>query len=309
MVDQANKLRQLIHGAEPCARISHDGPAMVVIAGGRAGVGATTVAVNLAAVLQERVGRVLVVDVVEERSNLLAAVGVRRTPEFGLDDVLAGKCEIGDAMVEGPGQIMLLARCRVRRGGRKSESRRDSSTVGRVEQQRLMSGLDSLRDEFDFVLVDAGTGVSAWSRRFWLRAALVVLVTTTDGPAVLDSYAMLKRSIVDANGPEVRLLVNQCDVERTAAEAQQRFADACQRFLGRSVPALPALPQWSQGDGTSSSTWPRVWEGANTSFGHAALWLGRAVADAVRIEDAGCRIEGTSIANFPASRIPHPASC
>jgi MinD-like ATPase involved in chromosome partitioning or flagellar assembly len=239
---------------------------------------------------------------------LLAAAGVRRGREFSLGDVLGGKCEIGDAMVEGPGQVMVLAQGRnVNR--KESASRRGAATWERQEQQRLMSGLDSLRDEIDLVVVDAGTGAGAWSRRFWLRAQLVVLVTTTEGPAVLDSYAMLKRSIVDASGPEIRLLVNQCDIEHVAADAQQRFANACERFLGRAVPALPALPRWSRDDSVSDSSWPRVWEDVDTEFGHAALWLGRAVADVVRIEDAGCRVQGKGATNFPASRIPHPASC
>jgi MinD-like ATPase involved in chromosome partitioning or flagellar assembly len=241
--------------------------------------------VNLAGVLQERVGQVLVVDAVEERSNLLAAAGVRRSGEFSLSDVLGGKCEIGDAMVEGPGQVMVLAQGRAV-SRKQSASRRDAATWGRQEQQRLMSGLDSLRSEIDLVVVDVGTGVGAWSRRFWLRAQLVVLVTTTDGPAVLDSYAMLKRSIVDASGPEVRLLINQCDDEHMAADAQERFANACERFLGRAVPALPALPRWSRDDSASGSGWPRVWEDADTEFGHAALWLGRAVADVIEPQDA-----------------------
>jgi MinD-like ATPase involved in chromosome partitioning or flagellar assembly len=300
MTDQANKLRTLIHGADPFARVAPEGPAMVVVAGGRAGTGATTVAVNLAAALQERMGRVLVVDAVEARSNLLTAADVRRSGEFSLRDVLSGKCEIGDAMVEGPGQVMVLAQGRnvtrkesASRTSTSSVGTRDAATWRRQEQQRLMSGLDSLRDEIDLVVVDAGTGVSAWSRRFWLRAQLVVLVTTTDGPAVLDSYAMLKRSIVDASGPVVRLLINQCDVEHMAADAQQRFASACERFLGRAVPALPALPRWSRDDSASGSSWPRVWEDADTEFGHAALWLGRAVADVIE-ESHSCATAGLS---------------
>jgi flagellar biosynthesis protein FlhG len=280
MADQANKLRQLIHGPVPFERVAPDGPAMVVVAGGKAGVGATTVAVNLAAVLANSVGRVLVVDAVEEQSNLLVAAGVRRKGEFGLADALSGKCEIEDAIVEGPHGLRILARGRVS-PRRDPASRRDAATVGRAEQQRLLSGLDSLGDEIDLVVVDAGTGVGAWSRRFWLRAQLVVLVTTTDGPAVLDSYAMLKRSVVDASGPEVRLLINQCDHEQMAAEAHQRFASACERFLGRVVPALPSLPRLEYREGASNSTWPRVWEDADTAFGHAALWLGRAVADVI----------------------------
>ena len=35
-------------------------------------------------------------------------------------------------------------------------------------------------DEVDLVVVDAGCGITAWTRRLWLRAQCVVLVTTAD---------------------------------------------------------------------------------------------------------------------------------
>jgi flagellar biosynthesis protein FlhG len=318
MSDQADQLRTLVDTVGPCAREAAQGPAMVVVASGRCGVGATTVAVNLAAVTAKRMGRVLLLDAVEERSNLLAAAGVRRSAEFCLEDVLGGTCEVLDAVVEGPPKIMVLARRRVSRK-RDFEFRRNSSTCARQEQQRLMSGLDALRGEVDLIVVDMGSGVGAWSRRFWLRAQLVVLVTTADGPALMDSYSMLKRSVVDPSGPEVRLLVNRCSSDRDAAEAKQRFSSACERFLGRGAPSMPSLPVWDP----SAGDLPRVWESPDTAYGHAMLWLGRAVANVVEeaqrktndstnqsagIQDAGCRGQGEVTLAVPAPRIPHPAS-
>jgi flagellar biosynthesis protein FlhG len=331
MPDQADKLRELIRFADGDSRAEPQaavGSAMVVVAGGRAGVGVTTLAVNLGVVLAERVGRVLVVDAAEEGGDLVAAAGVRRRVEYGLADVMEARCGIGEAMVEGPGQVMLLAKGR---GLTRKESassprrifdRRDAATGG----QRLMDALDSLCSEVELVVVDVGSGVSAWSRRFWLRAGLVVLVTTADGAAVLDSYAMLKRCAVDASGPEVRMVVNRCEHERRAAEAQRRFANACERFLGRTVPSLPSLPYWEGHESSgrnafaggstanklavapANGTWPRVWEGADNEFGHAMMWLGRAVGDLLRIEDAGCGEQGFDGSSFPESCIPHPAS-
>jgi hypothetical protein len=197
--------------------------------------------------------------------------------------------------------------------------------VGRLEQQRLMSALDSLRGVVELVIVDAGAGAGALTRRLWARAALVVLVTTTDGAAVLDSYALLKRSVVDASGPPVRFLVNQCNDQQRAAEAQRRCSCACERFLRRTVNALPPLPQWHgsedggrkvfAGGSTANKfavapkSWPRVWEMADSEFGRAMLWLGRAVGDALRIGDAGCRVPEPVASISPTSSIRHPASC
>jgi flagellar biosynthesis protein FlhG len=279
MPDQADQLRTLVDTAGPCAREAQDGPAIVVVAGGRAGLGVTTVAANLAAALSRAGRRVLVVEAVEERSALAAAMGVRKTGEYSLADVMAGECEIADAIVDGPAGVSIVAQGRqsIRR---KIASRRDAATVA----ERLLAGLASLARDVDTIVVDAGCVSNAPVRRLWLRSSMVVLVTTSEGPAILDAYAMLKQSALDASGPDVRLLVNQCENERASAAAQKRFASACERFLGRSVPALPALPRDASCAHAGDRAWLRMWEGADTEFGRAALWLGRAVGDVLRAE-------------------------
>jgi len=77
MPDQAAKLRQVIDTAMPCAPAVATGPPMIVVTGGRAGVGTTTVAVNLAAVLADRGERVLLVEAAEQRANMREIAGVR----------------------------------------------------------------------------------------------------------------------------------------------------------------------------------------------------------------------------------------
>ena len=77
MLDQADKLRRVDSIAVPAApHACRPGPPMIVVAGGRAGVGATTVAVNLAAVLADRGERVVLVDAA--RANMRIWPGGRR---------------------------------------------------------------------------------------------------------------------------------------------------------------------------------------------------------------------------------------
>jgi len=136
-----------------------------------------------------------------------------------------------------------------------------------------------LRGDVDLIVIDAGSGLTPWTRRYWLRSRLVLLVTTTDGPALMDSYAAIKLSAADEVAADVRLLVNQCDDERIAADAHRRLSGACQRFLARTVSSLPSLPRHAgSGNGDDRSV-PRVWEAPSTPFGHATMWLGRAVSD------------------------------
>jgi flagellar biosynthesis protein FlhG len=308
MTDQAQKLRSLVQCAGPAADAAAGALPLVVVTGSRAGVGATTVALNLAAVLADRAERVLLIDGSQHGGAATDIGGPRMDVEYSLADVMAGKCGIEDALVEGPmGLAMVLARGRVspRRG---IESRRDSTTGGdfsRRAQELLLNDLQSLDGRFDLVVIDAGRGLTPWSRRFWLRARLNVLVTTADDAAVLDAYAALKEIAAEAVGLPVRLLMNRADCDAEAVNAHRRLENACQRFLSKSIPALPALPRNLASELVGASMPPRVWEMPDTPFGHAALWLGRAVSELVGMEDSGRGIESLRYSATPEACIPH----
>jgi flagellar biosynthesis protein FlhG len=292
MPDQAEKLRLLVTTALPVAEVVGDGLPMIVVTGGRASVGATTVALNLAAVLADRGERVLLVDAAQQRNDVVEPAGVRREVVYGLSDVLAGKCDVDAAIVPGPVGVRILpsrGRASLRLG---SPSRRDAA-ISRDAQQRLMDELQSLDDDFDLIVVDAGRGCTPWSRRLWSRAKLIVLVTTPEDAAVLDAYAVMKRCAVDAERWPVRLLVNLAESDTAADDAQRRMDQACQRFLSRAMPALPALPRHRASEFTGVPAAPRVWEMPNTPFGHAALWFGRAVSDVLAEEhECACATAG-----------------
>jgi flagellar biosynthesis protein FlhG len=272
MPDQAEKLRQLNHTLTTPHPYPALGPPMIVVTSGRAGMGASTVAANLASVLADWGDRVLLVDAAAEGNALAKLAGVNASKsDFALSSMLDGQCSATKAISPGPGGAMLLAN-RCGRGKNPDTSRR--------AQQRLLAELQSLYNDFDLVVLDIGSGLTHWTRRFWLQAQLVLLVTTTDASALMDSYATIKMSIADGIGPDVRLVVNACDDDRLAAETHRRISDACSRFLGRSLPALPALARFVAEADTSQM--PRVWEAPNSTFGHSVMWLARAAHDALR---------------------------
>ena len=65
-----------------------------------------------------------------------------------------------------------------------------------------------------------------WMRRFWLRAELVMLVTTTDDFAFLDSYTTSSRVGDAIYSADIRMLANQCDSDTIAADV---LAGDCRR--------------------------------------------------------------------------------
>jgi flagellar biosynthesis protein FlhG len=275
MMDQADKLRSLAGRRAGAVECTGGGLPMVVVSGARAGVGATTVALNLAAVLADRGERVLLINAAMQRHDTCESIAARRDVKYGLGDVLAGKCGIEDAIVTGAGGLQMLLQ--------RWESR-TSPDQSRQAQERFLGELSSLKGRFDLVVVDGGRGLTPWSQRFWSQGKLIVLVSTPDDDAVLDAYAMIKQSAANGDQLPVRLLVNQADSVAAADQAHRRIDKSCQRFLSRSVPALPALLQ-HEANHASVRRSPRVWEMPNTPFGHGALWLGRAVRDLVMKEN------------------------
>jgi flagellar biosynthesis protein FlhG len=262
---------------------------MVVVTGARGGVGATTVATNLAAVLCDRGERVLLVDATQHGGERIQAAGPRASVVNSLADVISGKCELRDAIVAGPAGALVLLGGSCDKTRRDFASRRDATTYSDSRRivDRVVSELQSLEGEFDTVIVDAGHGLSPWSRRFWSAAKLNILVTTAEDAAVLDAYASLKAGLAESPEAPVKLLVNQTDNDLIARGAQARIENSCRRFLSRGVEALPALPLHSVNHFGVGLEAPRVWETPNSPFGHAMLWLGRAVDESIR-GDVAC---------------------
>lgn len=274
MSDQADKLRELVHGSSWPVDEAASGPPMIVVAGGKGGVGTTTVAVNLAAVLADREFRVVAVDAARQHADLAQVAGIGPISGGTVADVMAGKCRALDALVPGPAGALLLANCWAPKA---------DPDYSRHAQQRLLAELRTLHGVADVLVVDVGSGLTAWTRRLWAKARLVILVTTTDDVAVMDTYAAIKISLSESVTPDLRILINQCESPETATDVNRRIAAACQRFLGRTVPALPALPLHETRNAASGASAPRVWESPKTHFSHEALWLGHAVDDVLSV--------------------------
>jgi MinD-like ATPase involved in chromosome partitioning or flagellar assembly len=276
MLDQAYTLRQLVQSVPTAALRERFSPPMIVVAGGRAGIGATTVAANLGAVLADQGERVILVDGAMQDGDLAQVAGVGPAIERSLDEVIAGECSAAEALAPGPAGTLVLAQRRIHREG---------LDTSRAAQQRLFAELQALESEASLLVVDAGSGASPWTRRFWLRARVVIVVTSTDDLALLDAYALVKQHVGEGVNADICVLANLCERDAAAGEAYRRFSDACQRFLSRSVRALPALPKHAPAVGARAGATPRVWQRPDSPFGHAVMWLGRAVKDAMGMKN------------------------
>src|SRR6476619_5510992 len=108
MPDQADQLRQLACDAPTPARGDWPRPPIVAVTGGKHGVGATTVTVNLGAALADAGLRVVIVDAALAQANLAQAAGIHKMSADDLSDVLSGKRAAVAALQPGPAGALLL---------------------------------------------------------------------------------------------------------------------------------------------------------------------------------------------------------
>lgn len=268
MPDQAERLRRLVIDAAPSVRDVGELPPTIVVTGGKGGVGASTVAINLSGALVQQGRRTVLVDAAPN-ADIAQLLGVDVERGRTLEDLLLGGVSATEIMHEGPAGISLLA------GHWAAEHAPDRSPKS---LDRLLEHLPSLDGLADAVIIDSGCGISNWTRRLWQLAEMVLVVTTPDDVAVMDTYATIKRGLPAQENIDLRVLVNACQDTATAADVQSRLAASCRRFLGRVIGRAPLVSR-HLGELGAGNAPPLAWQAPATPFARNVNQLGRFAAD------------------------------
>jgi septum site-determining protein MinD len=144
------------------------------IASGKGGVGKTTTAINLGAMLADRGHSVVVVDTDLGMANLADFLDFEiETPT--LHEVLAGEADPDDAVYRAPGDIDVLP------------SATDIEAFVKSDPANLQAVVEDLSETYDYVLLDTGAGVSYDTLVPLALADGVLLVATPDVASVRDT--------------------------------------------------------------------------------------------------------------------------
>lgn len=221
MYDQASELRQLVKDCVATGSRHASLAPLVVVGGGASGVGATTIALNLAVALSRQGRRAVFVDADLDHGG---KTNLGDTPAHGSTlDVLAGNCNIHEALTRGPCGTQILAGV---------WSVDDVSDYVAESQQHFIAGLKHLAPHADAVVIDAGSSRTHFTRRLWQNASAVLVVTTGEAAAIMNAYAAIKTLARVESPPVLRTIVNRFSDAAEAEEIHGRIAAACRRFLG-----------------------------------------------------------------------------
>ncbi len=232
MHDQADELRHLVRERGASCAAERMAAPLVVVSGGKGGVGTTTVAANLAIALARQGRRAVFVDAdLDHGGNANLAGHAQRG---SVVDVLAGRRGVHEVLERGPSGIQVLS------GAWASGEVADPSASA---QDRFLAELKHLAPHADVVVIDAGSNRNHFARRIWHAASAVVVVTTSESAAIMNAYALIK-TLGGSDGPtEIHALVNLSDDAIGAADVQTRIATACRKFLAINCAASGWVPR------------------------------------------------------------------
>ncbi|MCL2351269.1 MAG: septum site-determining protein MinD [Firmicutes bacterium] len=147
-----------------------------VITSGKGGVGKTTTTANLGAGLALRGKKVALVDADIGLRNLDVVMGLENRIVYDLIDVIDGNCRLKQALIRDKRfeTLYLLPAAQTK----------DKTAVSPEQMQKLC---ETLKEEFDYVLIDCPAGIEQGFRNAVAGADKAIVVTTPEVSAVRDA--------------------------------------------------------------------------------------------------------------------------
>lgn len=221
--DQAEGLRRLLAG---------DFVRIVTVTGGKAGVGKTSLVVNLAAALARRGKKVMVLDEQQGQDGVVGRLGL--TPRFDLMDVANREKTLEEVMLSGPEGVFVVP------AGRAMEALPSLDAAG---QSWLIRAFGNLADPPDVLLVDAASGIAGHMLPPSLAAQELIVAVSPQSISITDSYALIKVLRLGFARQRFHILVNRVQDDEEALRIFNNLAEVAGRFLDVSLEFMGCVPE------------------------------------------------------------------
>ncbi|MGX9417285.1 MinD/ParA family protein [Vibrio sp. RC27] len=220
--DQASGLRRL---SKPSLT------KVITVTGGKGGVGKSNVTLGMAISMARQGKRVMVLDADLGLANVDIMLGIR--PKKNLGHVLAGECELSDAIVEGPFGIRIIPA---------TSGTQSMTELSHAQHVGLIRAFGNLDEEMDVLLVDTAAGISDMVVSFSRAAQDVVIVVCDEPTSITDAYALIKLLSREHQVQRFKIVANMVRSYREGRELFAKLTLVTERFLNVTIELVACIP-------------------------------------------------------------------
>lgn len=204
----------------------------ISVTSGKGGVGKTNTAVNLAISLQKLGKNVVLFDADFGMANAHIMLGTN--PSTSIGNFLKGEISIQDTLTETQAGLKFIA------GG---SGLTELLNLDNKARYKMLSGISSLEDNIDYLIVDSPAGGSDSTLFFVNAADLAMIVLVAEPASFLDAYALVKAAHLESGVTDFAVMVNMADKPETAKINFNKFRDITMRFLDIKLHYVGMVPQ------------------------------------------------------------------
>ena len=229
MLDQTVKLREVVSAQTKVLPLSQM-PFKVTVVSGKGGVGKSNITLNLGIALSRDGARVLLIDGNVNLPNLDILCGV--SPKHRLSDVIDGTAQLKDAIAEVAQNVFLLVGSSD--GSLKRLSSGDTAT--------LLREVSMMEPVFQYAVIDTAGGIIQESIFLALLSDEVLVVSTPEPTAVMDTYMLVKAIKRINSNADLKLLINNAKNAEEAHDVKSKFDLVNDHFLNLKIDYAGSIP-------------------------------------------------------------------
>ncbi len=199
-------------------------PEIITITSGKGGVGKSNICANLGILLAQRRQRVLLLDADLHLGKLDIILGA--TPRYTLGDLAEGKKTIQEVIMHHPAGIDVLP-----------ATSGDVDLIDADNQMLKVLGdaFGTIQNQYDYILVDTGAGISQTILTMALGADKVILVVTSEPASIADVYAMVKVISMQTRDVPLILVPNRQNSVEDGLDLHKKLNLVIQKFLKANI--------------------------------------------------------------------------
>ena len=201
-----------------------DAVRILTVAGGKSGVGKTSVIVNLAITLARNGKQVLILDENPRHNNVNANLGLKA--RYDLLHVINRDKPLEQVILQGPDGVSVLTAMR---------GIHSLAKLNPTDQEWLVKCFGELSKPIDVVLVDTAIGGASHVLPLSLASQQVLILISGSASSITDAYKLIKILSKEYAKQHFLILVNKVESEQKAQEIFNNISKVARQYLSVSL--------------------------------------------------------------------------